>query len=522
MGLRICRQGAFAACAVAVLLGGCSSSAWHLHSPAREKQGQESQKAWSEVDASSPLTVTRKNIKAWLDEQTAVEDAIWTAHRNSRAQSMAYGWTLERYRTELDDRLQALAGKLNPEDRKKQRASLRVANAGLASYNVNLQAIGQPPPDCEALLKPDGLANAQQAAAKIENPAHGAIIVGGLSSALGHCRVIHEVTVKNGGELGSALALVAADELALDTDRKAAETLKNAYETAMKVYTESVQALIGNPEDDKTKQAVADAVKKLGDLVTNLSKAQDAFSTKFITEERLESLNGLLKTYDDVVAGKEVKDGNRIAIALALFPEIRMKASKALSDAKKPYLLPLAMQKNVELAKLDATNRAIDLRKQIIAERKTQVAAIDAQLDALTQARQAFQRQKSPSPTNTNAVYEEHPDLTPILRKTLVDVMNGTEASLSMRTKLWRSTALFLDAEGRLRADVGKAFYRISALEHEQVLTYAESGLNQWKALIDPSVELIAAYSAAGVKVTDITGVLNSVTLLWIAYKMPS
>jgi hypothetical protein len=91
-----------------------------------------------------------------------------------------------------------------------------------------------------------------------------------------------------------------------------------------------------------------------------------------------------------------------------------------------------------------------------------------------------------------------------------------------MRTKLWRSTALFLDAEGRLRAEGGKAFYRISALEHEQVLTYAESGLNQWKALIDPSVELIAAYSAAGVKLTDITGVLNSVTLLWIAYRMPS
>ena len=74
-----------------------------------------------------------------------------------------------------------------------------------------------------------------------------------------------------------------------------------------------------------------------------------------------------------------------------------------------------------------------------------------------------------------------------------------------------------MDAEGRLRAETGKAYYRISALEHEMALTYVDSGLKQWKALLDPSVELMALYAGSGVKVTEVTSFFNSVALLWIA-----
>jgi outer membrane protein TolC len=75
---------------------------------------------------------------------------------------------------------------------------------------------------------------------------------------------------------------------------------------------------------------------------------------------------------------------------------------------------------------------------------------------------------------------------------------------------------LFLDAEGRLRAEAGKTRYRMTALERERTLSIAESNINQWKALIDPSVDLMVAYGTSGLKSSDIQAFLNSLTLLWI------
>ena len=61
------------------LLSGCastSSSLPHLYRPARDKQGQEASKAWGSVDLDAQLSVPRKNLKALLDEQLAVEDEL--------------------------------------------------------------------------------------------------------------------------------------------------------------------------------------------------------------------------------------------------------------------------------------------------------------------------------------------------------------------------------------------------------------------------------------------------------------
>lgn len=187
---------------------------------------------------------------------------------------------------------------------------------------------------------------------------------------------------------------------------------------------------------------------------------------------------------------------------LAVFPDLRDKARAALRDLERPNLVPLAVQKNIELAKLEGAQRSIDLRRQVVAERQAQVAALDAQVEALDEAKGPFM----------------DPAVRDLMNKPLLEVMNEKgDKGLDARIKLWRSTTRYLDSEGRLRAEAGKAPYRISALEHERVLTLAESNINQWKALIDPSIELMAGYGAAGLKSSDLIALFNSLTLLWIA-----
>lgn len=92
MVLRHCGAVAALLCATAPLLSGCQT----IYSPARDKQGQEAQKAWGEVDLAAQVAVPRKNIKALLDEQLVMEDEIWAAFRTARARSMAHSWNLAR------------------------------------------------------------------------------------------------------------------------------------------------------------------------------------------------------------------------------------------------------------------------------------------------------------------------------------------------------------------------------------------------------------------------------------------
>jgi hypothetical protein len=83
--------------------------------------------------------------------------------------------------------------------------------------------------------------------------------------------------------------------------------------------------------------------------------------------------------------------------------------------------------------------------------------------------------------------------------------------------RLWRATAYFLDATGRLSADAGKLDYRLLALEHERALAYSESSILQWRTLIDSNVAQMVEFGASGIKAEHVTALLNSASLLAIA-----
>ena len=502
MRLRCSTLAVLGACVAASLIGGCASNGLTLYSDTRDKQGQAVKKAWSEVDFASQLSVPRKNIKTLLDEQLAMEDEIWAVHRSSRAREMSYDWTLKKFQDQLRVRLNTLTS-ATAAQQQDYRAQQEKAQGNLNNLANSFAAAGQPPPKCPVVLDKASFESAILAADKHPNPNVRTLVVTGLQSAQDACRTLESLkTFFGGGELGAARQRLKDERDAIEKDEKTAAGLKTVYDAEKKIYEEAARALLGNPEDADAKKKVAEALGKLQGLVDKIKAADDAFSTQVVSEERLASLDGFLKTYQDVTTGKEVVDGNKLAIALAVFPDVADKAKKALSDVEKPKLAPLAIQKNIELAKLEAARKDIALRRQVVSELEARVVALDAQVQAIDSALDPFEKDQ-----RVQALSGEE----------LFKVMTADDkAGLPVRTKLWKATTRYLDAEGRLRAEAVKANYRVSALSHERALTYAESNINQWKALIDPSVELMAVYGAAGLKSSDLIALFNSLTLLWI------
>ena len=291
------------------LLSGCQT----IYSPARDKQGQEAQKAWGEVDLAAQAAVPRKNIKTLLDEQLAMEDGIWAAFRTARARSMAHSWNLARFEKEIDSRLNSLAGAMSATERKKNRDELSRATASIQSIAESNSLAGQPPPNCAALQTDKGLEEARAASEVLPDLAKVTVTVN-LERAAKECRVIAGIATA-GGAVGTAAASLDADKATLATEEATAERLNKAYAVAKKTYDESARTLLGDPSDAKASEAVEKAIAKLTSLVDAVKSAQDSFSTKLITEERLASLDGFLTTYKDIAAGKGVEDGNKVAIA---------------------------------------------------------------------------------------------------------------------------------------------------------------------------------------------------------------
>lgn len=502
MRLRCSTLAVLAACVVALFLGGCASSGLTLYSDTRDKQGQDVKKAWGEVDFASQLSVPRKNIKTLLDEQLAMEDEIWAVHRSSRAREMTYDWTLKNFQDQLHVRLSTLTS-ATAAKRSEYRATQEKAQGNLNILANNFAGAGLPPPKCPIVLDKARFDSAILAADKLADGNVRTMAITGLASARDECRALEKLnTFFDLGELGAARQRLKDEQDAIKRDEATAAELKKAYDDEKDKYEAAAKALLGNPDDVDAKKKVAEALGKLQALVGKIKAADDAFSAQFVSEERLASLDGFLKTYQDAAAGKAVVDGNKLAIALAVFPDVADKARKALSDVEKPKLAPLAIQKNIELVKLEAARKDIALRRQVVSELEARLAALDAQVQAIGSALDPF---------------EKDPAVQALGSKKLFDVMSANDkAGLTARTKLWKATTRYLDAEGRLRAEAVKANYRVSALSHERALTYAESNINQWKALIDPSVELMAAYGAAGLKSSDIIALFNSLTLLWI------
>jgi len=492
--------------AAACLSGGCA-----IYSETRDKQGQAVEESWAKVDLKAQIEVPRKNLQALLDEQLVVEDELWNARRAQVARSMAYSWTVPVMTKRVADELLRVEGTAQDAAALNGALSaLQQAREGLASQASIARQIGQELPICEVLLDPQKGAEFDAQVAKLANQNVRAAMTVAVQGAKPYCHVLATGLsgVSISGELKVAEGALSIEKAALAEEEARTATFRAQYKTALSEYESAAAELIAKPTESRDK--VDAALTRLGELAEKLKNANDSFSVKFVSEERLASLDRFLSTYSDVVAGKGTDGGSRAAIALAVFPDLVDKARVALQDLQKPNLVPLALQKNLEKAKLDGAQRDVATRTTLIALRQAHADGLIAQAKAYKSAHDALTAKGVTQQLGSAKLREA---LKPVSADQITDKPDGLFES---KQKLWKATALFLDAEGRLRAEVGKTRYRMTALERERSLTLAESNINQWKALIDPSVDLMTAYGASGLKSSDIQALLNSLTLLWI------
>jgi hypothetical protein len=481
----------FAACIGG--LGGCA-----LYSPARDKQAQEAAKAWHDVDLNVQVAIPRKNMAALFAQQLNLEDELALAARDNRARAIATGGTVDAVLIKpVDTQLNLLAGSA---DQAAAWAAARKAEARarrrITDAQRQLRWLGLEAPDCATLAGPGAASFGDDWAG---TPAQAGILSGTLKEMTEACNVPAVHAVENttpGGVLGATRDRVARAKTELEKRRAAGLVQRNNFRAAQAKYDAAAAALDPDPVTRQEKlREIAGRLKAAADALAQLD---DAFSVQFLSEQKRDALNTALTTILDRPEGAAPPaDANRVTVALAVFPELLDKANQAFADARKPTLLPLLVQKNLEQIKADAARRDVDAQL-------AKIALLDQVLE--TQSRQADRLLAARAELQGAAGTE-----------VAATALGAASPPTEKKMRLWRATAYFLDATGRLSADAGKLDYRLLALEHERALAYSESSILQWRTLIDSNVAQMVEFGASGIKAEHVTALLNSASLLAIA-----
>lgn len=486
--------------ALVSVLAGCANVP--LYSEARDKQGQAAKKAWSEVGVKDKIAVARENLQTLLDREIATGDRLTLERRDQLIRSMATGGTVkQRLVDPVDAALKRLAGSRDLAAQwKAARTKQELVTRSLQRATQEMADVGVEMPSCSDITgnKQDALAPLQEHIAN-GGPKGSAVgdALNAARSACGNPNLTATASVPVGRAITATVAQLDAAALSLESARASTRNERNAYTAALDAHEKAVAQL---KTDANALAKVQAAAAKLKSAVEKLEKAPDVFSDRFLSEQRLDSLNRFLSAVADTKAGEPPPEGaSRAAVALILFSRLADDTKKALADAKTPTLVPLVLQLNHQKIKLDAATRDIAAREAVLALYQQKLALQSKQADQYLNAANGFDANTSFHPLTLDAA------------------LAGTGSDLrGARNTLLEATALYLDTEGRLQSEVVKTNYRINAAAHESALAYAESNVAQWDGLITSGVDQLSDYGASGIKPEMIAAFLNSLTLLWI------
>ena len=500
-----------------------ATSGCAIYSESRDKQGQAAKESWGKVDLAAQVAVQRQNQQSLLDERLKLEDELWLQRRDRLAQLLTR-LKVSEFRARIKHDVTRLIGDQHSlDDLNNAQVSLRTAKETYRVDTSGAREAGLTVPSCDIVLTAklgEGIDKEKARTALTEiaeaAPASAVIYVTSVNEDKNdNCGKLAKGLGNFGGELGLAQAALKRDQDDLRGGRVRAEMAQATYKKAVTEYEKAVMQFADNTakgdDTDGARSKLDAALTKAGDALEMLKDARDSYSVKLLSEARLDSLDRFLSTYTDVRDGKgSPENASKAAIALAVFPDLRAKAQKILSDLNKPNLVPLTLQKGIEKAKLDGAQRDIDVINMRLSLRQAHIDALAAQGYAYWQVNGALLNAATQKFDST----EIFKVLQPLTAKEAEDRTDS--GPVEGKKLLWMATALYLDAEGRLRAEAVKSEHRLVALSYEHAASIAESNLGQWRALIDPSVELMAAYGASGLKSSDIATFLNTLTMLWI------
>jgi len=496
-----------------------------LYSETRDNQGKASKEAWQKVDLAAQIATPRKNHAALLAKQLELEESLAKARRDQLARAIATGGTVE---DQIANPIRADLKRV-AESRANASAWLDALDAEIAArkslqkFETEFTRFGVEMPPCAKLPLPD----TQSALATwlAAHPTARPVMEPTVIQATIACGN-KNLTATQSLSLGTSDLQRIRDEVAKATADLAALRARglnerNLFRAAKAEYDAAAAALEVDPSASRDK--VQAAAKKLQGLASTLSTFQDAFSVKFISEEQQKSLNQLLTTILDTPSGQAPPaDSSKAAVALVLLPALLDSSRTALADAKKPSLVPFVLAKDLAQIHFEAASRDIDAQQALIellqqklywqTERARALRDASINVDGAVGADGRIRLAPLDKRILSSTAFDA---LSPISERPKPDDTSAKK-ELDDKIRLWKATAFYLDAQGRLKAEVGKIDYQVNALQYEGALAYAESNIRQWNVLITTSVDQMAAFGASGIKKEDIIALLNSLTLLWI------
>jgi len=449
-----------AAVSLASGISGCGTI--RIHSEVRDKQGADAKAAWSKVDTGAIIAAERSNLNKLLENELSTQDKLAQAIRDHTLRAIVDAPKIETGLFQhVEDQLTRLVGQNNKakiESALAAKSQQRTWQGNLSDAQETLvgSGFGLAAPVCTDFSE-DAAPARRSALAKIET----ALQISPqdpkrsrkLTAQVALDRIKDLCQKKPGadplegfgGKLDTARSRLIADQEAWAQSQKNAAALQTEYEAAAKAYAETLGDGTG-----MVSARVEAAAARLGKAAEALAKAPEAQSRKFISKERLESL----QAFTDAVTqagtdGKLPEGASKAASAFVLFPKLADDARKSLTDAKAPLALPLLIQRNHEQLLLEAATREAAAREAQLRLAEAIVETTFEQARQLALARGEF---------NTVA------ELPEVQSKPVAVAFSS--APPAAKASLYRGTALYLDALNRLEARRYKLEYQYIAAAH--------------------------------------------------------
>jgi hypothetical protein len=478
-------------------LTGCA-----MYSETRHKQGEAAKEAWKSVDIAGQLSVARKDEAALLAEQLKTEEALQKAKRDALIRSMVFeGTVASQLKDPIEKQLMALAG--SPPVAVAWANALKKearARSSLHDSEIEFTRAGLAMPACATLQKQsfdDWVASHAGAALLRAAWMNAAEVCAGTDLTAGSRFEF------KAGALAMTQKAVAEARTAIEQAKAASLAERTRVAQLAKEYGVELEKLSTDPKRSQDK--LKSIAKDLGEALANIDKLPDAISRQFVSEQKVKALDTTLASLAGNVDDQGESDTTSAALtSLAQwFDQSRV----ALADARKPRLAAALLLRNLEQAKADAAAKDVQLQTT---ELKLLEAKMNWQLEQLRSLSYGHQALQAVSPEM--AATQVRAALTP------VDSAKATAGkTFEDKTKVWKSAASYLDATGRLAAEVNKTDIQRNALDHERAIAYAEANIAQWNVLISSTISQLAEFGDSGVRKEDITGLVNSIALLLIA-----
>jgi hypothetical protein len=511
-----------------------------MYSETRDKQGKALVEAYSKVDLKRQFEVPRQNRAAILAQQLDTVNSLEAVRRDGLIRAVATGRSQSasvlaqlNMVSQLSGADAVLGAGVDGTTLESQLASRKARSATLDAWTKDEQTAAtmrqiivttiEPMFSGERVAQPSCKDIQMQSKAKVAldkwiaeraGTNSGVVVGAALQFLTQKCVALqvvldHQAATNIGGELGKVLETLAKEETDYRNLKLRTEAERTAVEAALAARDEA------DEQDDS--KGVREAAEKIQKLLAIVKQAKDVFSIQFISDKEQDALDEFLTTVKDTKEGETPKAGSsKAAMAVVLFPDLMKAAQAKLDDAGRVSLAPLVLQKNISQIAYDSATRDIETRA-------TRIQLLRQQADLLREQVRLYVEQDGViSAMNHDLLRMSMVDALAPLQKAADgrDKPSGKDKpfipTIEDKMKVWTSLATYIDQGTRSGGEVSRIGFKLHALESEILLAYSEANVTQWDALISSNVSQVAAYGASGIKVEQITALINSATLLWI------